>query len=314
MDDYIIEIDSSQRDANIYLDPNDYTLNLNKHVYNVERISLITGKIPTTQPLINRGNKQFQVDNQVIVLPEKNYSNGYVLASDLQTSLTSTNVSTVTYMSNTNTLSFDGGVNKFSFKFHSGSNGFSSSTEYGTPFNVLGFSGIDTPFATTIESGHIDFLGPTNLIIKISTEDEECKKDLYIHDTMNTTYTGRLMMFRDNKTNMLDYKPTDPVEFKFLKGSDKTVSRLRIQWFYNVGNKLIPYDFSGRNHFLKIKIRGSLDKLSVLPRIELPPPIQVEETETVEKQLDIKFYITLFVFILIVIFIWSRRKPVSLVQ
>ena len=101
MDDYIIEIDSSQRDANIYLDPNDYTLNLNKHVYNVERISLITGKIPTTQPLINRGNKQFQVDNQVIVLPEKNYSNGYVLASDLQTSLTSTNVSTVTYMSNT---------------------------------------------------------------------------------------------------------------------------------------------------------------------------------------------------------------------
>ena len=313
MEDYIIEIDSSQRNPNIYSDPSDYTVNLNKHVYNVESITLIAGKIPTTQCLINRGNKQFQIDDQTVILPEKNYSNGHVFALDLQDACISTNVSTVTFNSNTNTLLFDGGSNSFSFKFFSGSNGFSDNSEYGTPFNVLGFTGEDTPFDTTLESGHVDFLGPTNIILKISTEDEECMTELYANTSMNTTYTGRLIMFRDNPNNMIDYKTGDPVQFKFSKGSNKIVSRLRIQWFYNVANKLIPYDFNGRNHFIKLKIKGSLDKLNVLPRIEQEPEIKEEspDPEPLEKPSDFKFYITISVFVVLIIFIWSRRTLVS---
>ena len=313
MEDYILEIDSSQRDPNIYSDPNDYTVYLNKHIYNAESISLVTGKIPVTQTLINRGNKQFQIDDVTIVLDEKNYSNGHILASDLQTALQTTNVNSVTYTSNTSTLLFQGS-DPFSFKFYSGSNGYSTNSEVGTPFNVLGLPARDTEFSTQLESGHLDFLGPTNLIIKITVNDEECMKDVYSYSNnhMNSTYTGRLMMFRDNPNNMLDFKPGDPVQFRFFKGTDKFIDNIRIQWFYNVGNKLIPYNFRGRNHFIKIKIRGSLDKLNVLPRIESQPEDQEESTghEAVEehKSSDLKYYITLGILIILVIFIWSRHK------
>ena len=325
MEDYIIEIDSSQRDPNIYSEPNDYTVYLNKHIYNVESIELVSGKIPTTQYLINSGNRQLQVDDTVVLIPEGNYSEGDLLASNLATALVgTTNVTSVSYQSNTHNLLFEG-TDNFSFKFYSGSNGFSTASTVGTPFNVLGFSGQDTEFTNSLESGYIDLLGPTNLIIKISTNDEECRKDIYTTNDsfsfdsgtwnqsdvehMKNEYTGRLNVFKDNLYNMLDFKHTDPVKFNFNKGSDKVLNKLRIQWFYNVGNKLVPYDFNGRNHFIKLRIKGSTDKLNVLPRFEtsLENEQKEEFSEEHKTESDWKFYGTLVVIFVLVLFIWSRR-------
>lgn len=334
MEDYIIEIDSSQRDPNIYSDPNDYTVYLNKHIYNIESISLVAGKIPTTQHLINGGNRQFQVDDTDVFVPEGNYPNGSLLASNLETALATTNVTSVSFQSNTNTLVFSGSDN-FSFKFYSGSNGFSTSSSVGTPFNVLGFNGQDTEFTNSLESGYVDLLGPTNIILKISSNDEECRKELYTTNNefsfdsnsentgttpMKNTYTGRLNIFKDNNYNMIDFKPGDPVEFKFNKGSDKMTNKLRIQWFYNVGNKMIPYDFNGRNHFIKVKIRGSVDKLNVLPRmnledtpqVETPPEEMSEEPVKEHFHSDLRFYGTLVILFLLVLFIWSRSRRAAL--
>ena len=324
MEDYIIEIDSSQRDPNIYSDPNDYTVYLNKHIYGVESIELVCGKIPTTQHLINNGNRQFQVDDTTVLVPEGNYTSGELLASNLATALVgTTNVTSVSYVSNTHSLVFSG-TNKFSFRFYSGSNGFSTSSQVGTPFSVLGFSGQDTEFTNHLESGYVDLLGPTNLIIKISCNDEECRKDMYTTNdsfsfnsstwnytdvgSINNEYTGRLNVFKDNNYNMIDFKPGDPVNFKFSKGSDKSINRLRIQWFYNVGNKLIPYDFNGRNHFIKIKIKGSTDKLSVVPRMSEPVEAHTDSLEEQETTSDWKYYAILFLIFMGAMFIWSQRK------
>jgi hypothetical protein len=327
MEDYIIEIDSSQRDPNIYSDPNDYTVYLNKHIYNVESIELIAGKIPTTQHLINSGNRQFQVDDTIVSIQEGNYTDGNTLASNLSSSLIgTTNVTSVSYQSNTHTIIFTG-TDNFSFKFYSGLNGLNSSTDAGTPFNVLGFSGKDTEFTNYLESGYLDLMGPTNIIIKISTNDEECRKDIYTTSDefsfdsgtwkktalqpMKNEYTGRLNIFKDNLYNMIDYKPGDPVKFNFSKNADKVLNKIRIQWFYNVGNKLIPYDFNGRNHFMKLRVRGSIDKLNVLPRFEMSPPDKAEtkvlEEHHESEKTDWKFWGTLVFILALVLFIWSRR-------
>tara|TARA_B110000858_G_scaffold198449_1_gene265173 strand:+ start:543 stop:1577 length:1035 start_codon:yes stop_codon:yes gene_type:complete len=327
MEDYIIEIDSSQRDPNIYSDPNDYTIYLNKHIYSVESVELVCGKIPTTQYLINNGNRQFQVDDTTVMIPEGNYTSGELLASNLVTALVgTTNVTSVSYVSNTHSLVFSG-TDNFSFKFYSGSNGFSTSSQVGTPFNVLGFSGQDTEFTNRLESGYVDLMGPTNLIIKISCNDEECRKDMYTtndsfsfnSNTWNYTdvgslkneYTGRLNIFKDNNYNMIDFKSGDPVNFRFNKCSDKSINRLRIQWFYNVGNKLIPYNFNGRNHFMKIKIRGSTDKLNVLPRMSeishTEEKKSLEEPGISKNYLDWKYYAVLVLIFAMAVFIWSRH-------
>lgn len=302
MDDHIIEIDSSQRDPVMFPAPNDYTVFLNKPLYNVETLELVTGKIPTTQYTINTGNKQFQVDEQVIVLTERSYFSGADLASNLQDSFIqyASNVDSVTFNSNTFALTFSNllGTSPFSFKFYSGSNGFTSQTPVGTPCNVLGFAPIDTTPATQLTSGVIELIGQTNVILRITTNGDDCKKKLYTTNdafsfnsntwastngsTMNNIYIGRLITFKDHHCNMIDYKPGDVVKFNFDKGTAKYVQSLRIRWYYNLGNKLVAYDFNNRNHFIKLKIKGSTDKLSGLPK-ELKPP---EEDPPVQKTVE----------------------------
>lgn len=338
MEEHILDVDSSQRDPTVYPNPNDYVVYLNKRLYNVESIRIVSGKIPTTQYLINNGNRNLQVDDTELQLPVGNYSNGHILASNLQTALVDagTNVTGVSFRSNTNTLVFTGS-DDFTFKFYSGSNGFSTNTEYGSPASVLGFTGEDvTSTGQVLESGYVDLLGPTNLIVLISTDDEDCRTKLFttnndlnfdnntwgytnVH-SMTNLYTGRMNIFRDNNYNTIDFKHGDPIEYKFNKCSDKIINRLRIRWFYNVGNKLIPYEFNNRNHYIKIGIKASDDKLTVLPRVEhVPAEEQDDENITEESSVwtrhsKIRIAVTSFIILILIIFIWSRRTRVSLEQ
>ena len=338
MDDHIVEIDSSQRDPVVFPSPNDYTVYLSKPLYNVEYLELVTGKIPTTQYTINSGNKQFQVDGQVIVLTERSYFSGADLASNLQDSFIqyASNVDSVTFNSNTFALTFSNllGTSPFSFKFYSGSNGFTSQTAVGTPCNVLGFAPIDTTPTTQLTSGVIELIGQTNVILRITTNGDDCKKKMYTTNdafsfnsntwastnvsSMNNIYIGRLITFKDHHCNMIDYKPGDVVKYAFDKGTAKYIQSLRIRWYYNLGNKLVAYDFNNRNHFIKLKIKGSTDKLNGLPK-ELEPPKDPEpdaadpadpadeEPEPVKGHSKVRMIVTIVVIVCLILLILSRR-------
>ena len=119
---YILDIDSSERDPLKYTSPNDYVINLNRRMYNVTNIKLISAIIPNSQLLINKGNKQFDVGTgNTVILPEGTWSNGYDFASNLTDSLTNfsgTDDITVTYEQNTQALTFTSSGPDFSFDFY----------------------------------------------------------------------------------------------------------------------------------------------------------------------------------------------------
>ncbi|MDB4588402.1 hypothetical protein N9095_00320 [bacterium] len=105
---YLVDIDSSERDPIEYPNPNDYTVHLNDRIYDITSIKLVSARIPNCQPLINSGNKQFEVNGTSVVLDEGTYTNGDDLASNLQIQMAPPNtvVDTVTFDSFTKKLNF----------------------------------------------------------------------------------------------------------------------------------------------------------------------------------------------------------------
>ena len=116
MSDYILDIDSGDRNTNLFPDVSNLEIYLENEIYDVSKITLISGNIPTPQLTICETNKQFDVNGTTITLDEKNYTDGTTLASDLKTALSATPVSNVIYSSNTNSLKFTGS-SAFTFKF-----------------------------------------------------------------------------------------------------------------------------------------------------------------------------------------------------
>lgn len=317
---YILDIDSSERDPQQFPNPNDYVIKPNRRMYNVTNIKLISARIPTTQLLINQGNKQFDItdSNNTIVLQEGTWSNGFNLASNLEDQLVNfdgSNSITVDYEQNTHSLSFTSPVN-FSFNFYGGSNGYATSSSVGTPAEVLGFSHSNTSVGTTLLSNVINLNGPNSIIIALSSGSSDFHKELYIdgaefsvdsnsYDSpvtipLTTCYTGRILTNDLGET--INYDGTkDPVDYRFYKGPEKSISKLRVQFYYNNGTKLIPYDFGNRNHILKFEITCSLDKFVDLPKnvkpTALPPPVEFRHKKrltTKQKQTLIIILIALF--------------------
>lgn len=317
---YILDIDSSERDPQQFPNPNDYVIKPNRRMYNVTNIKLISARIPTTQLLINQGNKQFDItdSNNTIVLQEGTWSNGFNLASNLEDQLVNfdgSNSITVDYEQNTHSLSFTSPVN-FSFNFYGGSNGYATSSSVGTPAEVLGFSHSNTSVGTTLLSNVINLNGPNSIIIALSSGSSDFHKELYIdgaefsvdsnsYDSpvtipLTTCYTGRILTNDLGET--IKYDGTkDPVDYRFYKGPEKSISKLRVQFYYNNGTKLIPYDFGNRNHILKFEITCSLDKFVDLPKnvkpTALPPPVEFRHKKrltTKQKQTLIIILIALF--------------------
>src|SRR6056300_720794 len=123
-DYYILDIDSGDRNTNTYPNVSNLEIYLENEIYDVSKIELTAGNINTPQLTICGTNKSFQVDETIVTLDEKNYTDGTVLPQDLQTKLSATtNIHTVSFNSNTETLTFTGNTN-FEFKFHSGHNGY----------------------------------------------------------------------------------------------------------------------------------------------------------------------------------------------
>ena len=298
--EFLLDIDSSERDTLVYPEPNDYVINLNRQLYNVTNLKLEAARIPTSQLHINQGNRTFSIDGTTITLPERNFDDGNDLKSNLIDQIVTpglTNVQTITFDSNTNALTFSNTLgNNFSLEFYDGSNGSNTNSTYGTPFSLLGFNqNNQTSSSGTLVSGSIDLDGPTSLIIRVTTNGDDLNKEVYVNGgsfsfgtfgstqggpgTVESIYMGRIMTGGHNQ--LIDYNGNDdPVTHFFHKGPEKSISQLRIRFYYNVGSKLIPYDFRSRNHTLKFRVTCSLDKLSSLavekPIVqELPPPVEL---------------------------------------
>lgn len=297
--EFLLDIDSSERDTLMYPEPSDYVINLNRQLYNVTNLKLEAARIPTSQLHINQGNRTFSIDGTTVTLPERNFSDGFELASNVQDQINvpTTNVETVTFNSNTNALTFSNTLgDNFSLDFYDGTNGSNTNSINGTPFSLLGFNqNNQTSSSGTLTTGSIDLDGPTSLIIRVTTNGDDLNKEVYVNGgsfsfgtfgtsgngpgAVESIYMGRIMTGGHNQ--LIDYNGNDdPVTHFFHKGAEKSISQLRIRFYYNIGSKLIPYDFRFRNHTLKFRVTCSLDKLASLsiekPIVqELPPPVEL---------------------------------------
>jgi hypothetical protein len=295
-DEYVIDIDSDERDPAQYPNPNDYVVKLSRPVYDVSNIKVESARIPRSQYLINEGNRQVQVDGTTYILTQGNYD-GNTLATQLQSDLASSNINSVTFEPSLQRLNFTG-TNNFSFKFYTGSNGFSTNTVFGTPYEVLGFNALDTAPSSNLFSNVIDLQGASSLILRITSDRGDITKPVHINNgefsfesnvynanpsgPLNMHYFGRFLS--GDETSIEHYFNDDPVESRFHEGNESEITELRIRWYWNIGNKLIPYDFGMRNHILKLKFNCCLDKLKLLQtptgNFEVNDPIEEYITDS----------------------------------
>lgn len=286
--EYILDVDSNERDPTLYPNTNDFTLDLNRNLYNVSDLLLVAANIPVTQLTINEGNKHFEVDGTTITLDEKLYTDGIDLAADLEAKLAppTSNVSNVLYDPGTLSLTFSnaGTSNNFTFAFRDGAYGSNTASTTGTPASVLGFSDLDiSSTGGVLTGGVIDLHGPTNLVLRITSGSDDLKKKVYKNDG-EFLYTARILVDKDLGETMFYKGSDDHVEYYFHEGRLKSVDRLRFRFYYINGSKLIPYDFGNRNYILKLKFKCTLDKLIPLKEQKVPeelitPPPGPKEPE-----------------------------------
>ena len=165
-------------------------------------------------------------------------------------------------------LSFIGGYKWL----YSGTNG------YTTPHDVLGLPASNvSSTSNSLETGSINLQGADAIIVKLSSGSDEFNKTVFSETPF---YTGRILLCGD----VINFSGVDDtVEHNFDSGTQKTISSLRVQFYYSSNNRLIPYDFRNANHILKLAVTCSTDKLENIAKVErdfsLPPPMSIPEME-----------------------------------
>jgi len=328
---HTLDIDSSMRDTNVYPYANTYVVTLDKPIYDVTQIKLVSARIPTPQLTICSTNKTFSIydsgapdDTIEVTLNEKNYISGTTLASELQSQLfivsgdpTPTCIDSVVFDSVINTLTFSNtnSSNTFSFEFFDGTNGYLSNINTTTPHQVLGFSSKNPNAADTLVSGAINLNGPNSLILKLTAGSDEFTKCVY---SATPFYTGHILL---DGSNMINYHGADdPLIHEFHTGAQKFIQDIKIEFFYMSHGRLIPYDFRNQDHILKFEITGSTDKLKGLPKVPLDaiadktemPEIRIPEM--VENPYKWREYLPIGIIVLIGIIMMflmnGRRRPI----
>jgi hypothetical protein len=305
---YTLDIDSSERDPILYPNPGDYVVELKNPIYDVKKISIVSGRIHASQLLINDNNNTFSISSgnltSNVTLDNGNYS-GKTLAIELAEKLNHVITSAV-YDKEKNDIILTG-ENEFTFNFYDGTNGYSSNPvviNKTTPHDIIGFSANNISSVNgNLTTGSLNLQGPDALVIKISSGAEELNKMVY-SDT--PFYTGRILMCGD----VINYSGHDDVvEHNFDTGS-QNISKLRIQFYYSSNNRLIPYDFRNANHILKLNITCTTDKLKTIPNVikdySLPKPIHIPDIEDLNKW---NAFIYIFLIVLTGIFFIILTKP-----
>ena len=235
---HTLDIDSGERDPVSYSNPADYVVKLKTPVYEVTKISLISARIHNSQFLIHSRNNTMQVltnggSTQTVTIPVGNYS-GQELADAVK--LNCTVITGATFNKTTNAITFTCDSGDFTFKFYSGTNGYNTNvTGNTTPHDILGLPSSDiSSSSSSLTTGSINLQGADAIIVKLSSGSDEFNKTVF-SDT--PFYTGRILMCGD----VINYSGVDDaVEHNFDSGAQKTISSLRVQFYYSSNNRLIP--------------------------------------------------------------------------
>jgi len=320
---HTLDIDSSERDTNVYAYANNYTVTLKEPIYDVTQIKLVSARIPTPQLTTCATNKTFSIydsgapdDLIEVSLNETNYADGDALATDLDTLMQPplTCIDQVVFDSDTQALTFSNTIasNTFTFKFFDGTNGYLSNVALTTPHQVMGFSSKNPVESDSIVSGAINLEGPNSLILRMTSGSDEFTKTVY---SVTPFYTGHILL---NGTDMINFHGADdPLTHEFYKGPQKYIKYIKLEFFYMSHGRLLPYDFRNQDHILKFEITCSTDKLEGLPKVplevvekELPPPINIPEiVEDVYKWKMEYISIGIIVFVGLVLLSLMKRKP-----
>ena len=269
---HTLDIDSGERDPISYPNPADYVVTLKSPIYDVTKISMISARIHNSQFLINERNNTFTINSTTVSIPNGNY-NGKDLASNVVQE-SSGILTSSSFDKDTNAITFNGGSN-FTFKFYTGTNGYNTYVSgKTTPHDILGLPANDiTSTTNTITTGSVNLQGADAIIVKLSSGSDEFNKTIFSDSPF---YTGRILMCGD----VINYSGVDDaVEHNFDSGVQKTISSLRVQFYYSSNNRLIPYDFRNANHILKLAVTCSTDKMENIPRSKrgesLPTPMEI---------------------------------------
>lgn len=320
---HTLNIDSSERDTSVYAYANSYVVNLDNPIYDISNIKLVSARIPTPQLMTCATNKTFKVDGVSITLNETNYSNGYVLAEDLDIELApaNTHIDSVIFDEETDSLVFSnthasGG--NFTLQFYSGTNGYlSNASPLTTPHQLMGFSSKDfTSTGKVLRSGAINLDGPNSLILKLTTGSDEFTQTVY---TSTPFYTGHILL---DGTDSINFNGADDkLVHHFHSGAQKMIKDVKIEFFYMSHGRLIPYDFRNQDHILKFEISGSTDKLENLPKVPIEEPKKVEKEEPIISIPEIVkntykwrkeyLYIGLIVLVGLLLLFFMKAKPIS---
>jgi len=312
---HTLDIDSSERDPVLYPNPADYVVSLKSPIYDVTKISMISARIHNSQYLINERNNTFTLNSggsdYEITIPNGNY-NGVDLASNVVVN-SSSKIQSSTFDKDTNAMTFTAN-NPFTFKFYTGTNGYSNTLVTGktTPHDILGLiaSDVDSTQSSpyTLETGSVNLQGADGIIVKLSSGSDEFNKTIFSDIPF---YTGRILMCGD----VINYSGVDDaVEHNFDSGAQKTISSLRVQFYYSSNNRLIPYNFRNANHILKLAVTCTTDKFVNIPKYRrdetLPTPMEIpkefEDVHSWDSFLPIIMVIATGLFLLMII-----KKPRS---
>ena len=319
---HTLNIDSSERDTSVYAYANNYVVNLDNPIYDISNIKLVSARIPTPQLMTCATNKTFKVDGVSITLNETNYSNGYVLATDLDIELApaNTHIDTVIFDEETDSLVFSNteASDDFTLQFYSGTSGYlSNASPLTTPHQLMGFSSKDfTSTGNVLRSGAINLDGPNSLILKLTTGSDEFTQTVY---TSTPFYTGHILL---DGTDFVNFSGTDDkLVHHFHSGAQKMIKDVKIEFFYMSHGRLIPYDFRNQDHILKFEISGSTDKLENLPKVPIEEPKKVEKEEPIISIPEIVkntykwrkeyLYIGLIVLVGLLLLFFMKAKPIS---
>ena len=320
---HTLNIDSSERDTSVYAYANSYVVNLDNPIYDISNIKLVSARIPTPQLMTCATNKTFKVDGVSITLNETNYSNGYVLAEDLDIELApaNTHIDSVIFDEETDSLVFSnthasGG--NFTLQFYSGTDGYlSNASPLTTPHQLMGFSSKDfTSTGKVLRSGAINLDGPNSLILKLTTGSDEFTQTVY---TSTPFYTGHILL---DGTDSINFNGADDkLVHHFHSGAQKMIKDVKIEFFYMSHGRLIPYDFRNQDHILKFEISGTTDKLENLPKVPIEEPKKVEKEEPIISIPEIVkntykwrkeyLYIGLIVLVGLLLLFFMKGKPIT---
>ena len=231
---HTLNIDSSERDTIIYPYANSYAVNLDNPIYDISNITLVSARIPTSQLMTSATNKTFSVDGVNITLNETNYSNGYVLAEDLDIELapSNTHVDSVIYDEETDSLVFSNthaSGDNFTLQFYDGTNGYlSNSSPLTTPHQIMGFSSKNfTSTGKILRSGAINLNGPNSLVLKLTTGSDEFTQTVY---TSTPFYTGHILL---DGSDFINFNGADDkLVHHFHSGTQKMIKDVKIEFFY----------------------------------------------------------------------------------